>query len=258
MNLNKMFVFIFVFLVVSGILLATMCPEFVQLGITASYEDKEVVEYFNAQNVLTYNETHLGNLTYPCEEQVEWGLPEDEKLEFWWNEEWYYGEGDVKMLEVRHLIKHWTGWWWTWHELKVQEPYATLVWDPELGLRRSDLMKLWNEDYNASYCEFACDHLNVKLFIVTANQSWTLLESWDNDEIRVFSSYDVDWENTGYSMWTVMSRLLNFQNPNLGIPGVGGQILSVGVGAALWACIAILFFALITAIIPFIPGWKGG
>ena len=257
MNLNKMFVGTFVFLAVFSVLLSTMPSEFVMLGMEASAQDKEVEEYFNAQNVLTYNQTYLANLTYPCAQKVDWGLPTNQKLEFWWSTEWYYGMGDIQMLELRHLIKHWTGWWWTWHELKVQEPYASQVFDEEVGLTKNDVLTLFNEDKNASYCEFACQHIKVKLFIVTANQSWTLEESWDNGELKLFTSYDVDWSETGYSMWGVMGQLLAFQNPNLGIPGVGGQILTVGVGATLWACIAVLFFALITSVIPTISGWRG-
>jgi len=62
----------------------------------------------------------------------------------------------------------------------------------------------------------------------------------------------------GTNMWHIIFELLAFQNPQLGIPGVGGTILTVAVGLTLWASIAILAFAFITAVLPFIPGWKGG
>jgi len=251
MNLNKMFVFIFVFFLVFAALLVTMTPEFIQLGIESSVQDKEVKDYFDARDVTVYNQTYLLNLTYPCTEGLDWGLPEGQKLEFWWN----YG-----MFELRHLTRHWTGWWWDWHVLRIQQPYARIA---NVGaaygtLNKEQLLLLFDESYNASYCEYACDHISVKLFFVTANESWTLEESWDNGELRLFSSYDIDWTKSGKSMWFVMGQLLAFQNPQLGIPGVGGTILSVGFGGALWACIAILFYALITSVIPFISGWKGG
>ena len=256
MNLNKMFVFIFVFIGLSAVLLATMPGGFLGLGVQAEYQDKEARDYFDEHDVVVYNYTLSLNLSYPGSEQEPFGLPEDQKLEFWWSTEFYYYEGDIPMLELRHLTKSW--WWWVYHELEVQEPYASQVNDPEVGLRKSDVLALWDADKNASYCEFACDHIPVKLFILSYNQSWTLEESWDNGWLKLYTSYDIDWATMGGNMWHIMFQLLAFQNPNLGIPGVGGTILSTGVALALWACIALLAFAFITSVIPFIRGWVGG
>jgi len=256
MNLNKMFVFLFVFLGFSAVFLQNMPHQFLNMGVEASYEDKEAKQFFDARDVLTYNNTYTANLTYPCAEKAEWGLPEAERLEFWWG---YCTHFQTDMLQLRHLIRHWTGWWWDWHYLTIPSPW----WEKTplqtgLGLDKAGVLALWNEDYNASYCEWECEHLNAKVFIVTANQSWTLEESWDNGELKVFSSYNVDWSKTGTSMWYIIGQLLAFQNPNLGIPGIGGTILSHGVALALWACIALLAFAFITSVIPFIRGWVGG
>lgn len=256
MNLNKMFVFIFVFFGMFSVLLVNMPTEFIELEIGASVQDKEVRDFFSERDVTMYNQTYVANLTYPCQEQVEWGLPEGQKLEFWWD---YCTHFTCKMLQLRHLTRHWTGWWWDWHYLTIPSPY----WERTplktgLGLDKAGVLALWNEDYNASYCEWNCDHISVKVFIVTANESLTLEESWDNGELKLFSSYSIDWTKTGTSMWHIMMQLLAFQNPNLGIPGVGGAILGVGLGLALWACIALLAFAFITAVIPFIGGWGKG
>lgn len=258
MNLNKMFVFIFVFLGFSAVLLATMPTEFISLGVEASVQDKEVVEYFNANDVLVYNYTLGFNLTYEDEEQYDFGLPEDQKLEFWWNDESYYGIGDVEMFEVRHLSKVMFGWWYGYHELEVMDPYSHSLFDPEVGLSKEDVLLLWDESANASYCEFECDHIMVKVFIMTANISWTLEESWDNEIIQIYTTYDIDWDETGVSMWHIMGQLLSWQSPSLGIPGTGGTIISYAVSAGLWASIALLFFAFVTSIIPFIRGWVGG
>ena len=256
MNLNKMFVFLFVFLGFSAILLQHMPGEFLSMGVEASYQDKEVKDFFDARDILTYNNTYAVNLTYPCAEKSEWGLPEDERLEFWWA---YCTHFTCDMFQLRHLKLHWTGWWWDWHYLTI----PSLWWKKTplktgLGLDKSGLLALFNEEYNASYCEWSCDHIDVRLFIVTANQSWTLEESWDNGELKVFSSYNVNIEKTGMNMWFIMAQLLLFQNPDLGIPGVGGTILSHGVGLSLWGSIALLVFAFITSVVPFIRGWVGG
>lgn len=255
-----MFVFIFVFFIVFAALLVTMPTFFKNLGVDASVQHKEARDFFNAQDVTMYNYTLTINLTFPGSESEDYGLTGDEKLEFWWD--WItVAWVNYKQLQLRHTNPGFMGWWTEYHWLEVQEPYATIAGIDKgayfKGLQKEEVLRLFDEDYNASYCEFACDHLNVKLFIVSANQSWTLEESWDNGELKLFTSYDIDWSATGTSMWTIMFQLLAFQNPELGIPGIGGTILTLGFGGALWACIAILAFALITAVIPFIGGWRG-
>lgn len=256
MNLNYMFVGTFLFFVIFAGLLSTMPGEFLALGVGTTVQDKEVQDYFNEHNVLAYNNTLKINLTYGSAESDQFGLPDGQKIEFWWDQFGAYGTY-IDMFQVRHLTWEW--WWWAWHCLEVQEPYANQINYSEYGLTKNGLLVLFVEEYNASYCEFACEHgISVKMFILTANESWTLEESWDNHKLKLYTSYDIDWTKTGTSMWHVMSQLLSFQNPQLGIPGVGGQILSAILGGALWADIALLFFSFITSVIPFIRGWVGG
>jgi len=257
MNLNKMFVFIFVFMLVFAALLVTMPGEFRLLGITADVQDKEAEEFFNEADILMYNNTLTLNLTYPESKKYDFDLPSGQKLDFWWGEEYVLGYSVGAMLELRHLENELWGWWYQWHRLIVQEPYASQVQNPDWGITNAEILELFDEDYNASYCEFSCSHISVKLFITTYNQSWTLAESIANGKITLYTTYNVDWTSTGVSMWHVMMQILAFQNPDLGIPGIFGQILAAGFGGGLWACIAILVFALITSVIPTISGWRG-
>ena len=258
MNLNKMFVFLFVFLGFSSVLLAYMPGELLELGvIDASYQDKEARDYFDANDVLMYNYTLSINLTYGESQQKDFGLPEGQQLEFWWDYYTFWPNQDF--FQLRHLTDSFWGWWWGWHLLTLTEQYwSKTSLKSGIGLTKQSVLELFNEDYNASYSEWSCDHLNVKLFILTANQSWTLEESWDNGKLKLFTSYEIDWSATGTSMWTIMAQILTFQNPDLGIPGDGGAILSHGVSLALWGSIALLAFAFITSVIPFIRGWVGG
>ena len=261
-NLNRKFIAVFVFFGFFAVLLATMPTEFIILGVDADVEGKEARDYFSAQDVTVYNYTLTINLTNPGSEKEDFGLPEGQKLEFWWGTE-YVGEGYPNnyrdFVELRHLTPGLFGWWWDWHNLEPQEPYRSQVKYPRFGLYEEEVVTtLFDEEANSTYCEFACDHITAKVFILTYNQSWTLQESWDNNKLKIYTSYKIDWSRTGTSMWTVLMQLLSFQNPNLGIPGVGGTILGVGVSLFLWASIAIMAYAIITAVIPFIPGWKGG
>lgn len=255
MNLNKMFVFIFVFLGVFAVLLVNMPGDFIRLGIEADVQDKEAIDFFSEHDVTVYNNTLSLNLTFTEEQQFDFGLPEGQKLEFWWNEMIHPYH---RTFILKHLVDELLGYWYNQHSLDVQEPYASKVRWPDIGLGEDDLLALFDEEYNATYLEMACEHMSVKLFIVTYNQSWTLQESWDNGKLKMFTSYNIDWTATGTSMWHVMFQLLTYQSPDLGIPGVGGTILSHGVSLGLTASIVLLAFALVTSVIPFIRGWVGG
>lgn len=59
------------------------------------------------------------------------------------------------------------------------------------------------------------------------------------------------------SAWTLLAQILTFQSPDLGIPGIGGTILSYILGAGIWASIVLLIFAAVTSVIPTISGWRG-
>lgn len=259
MSLNKLFIFVFVFFGFFSILLATMPPEFRALNVEADVHGKEARDYFTSQDVTMYNYTVSLNLTRGSSESEDFGLPDDEKLEFWWDWETTLMINKI-LFELRHTKPGLWGWWTDYHQLAVQEPYASDadVLYPTVGLQKEEVLALFDEDINASYCEFACDHIHVKLFILPYNQSWTLEESWDNNKLKLYTSYGIDWTATGTSMWGILFQLLSFQDPNLGIPGDGGAIIGAGVSLFLWASIAIMAYAIITAIIPFIPGWQGG
>ena len=258
MNLNSMFVGIFVFFIIFSALLVTMPTQFQSLGITANVKDKEAEEYFDKADVLAYNNTLSLNLTYPESKKYDFNLQPGQKLDFWWGEEYVLGYSVGAMLQLRHLENELWGWWYNWHRLIVQEPYALHVVNPDWGLTNAEILALFDDDLNASYCEFSCSQISVKLFIVTYNESWTLEESLNNGKMQLYTSYDVDWSATGVSMWHIMMQILSFQNPDLGIPGTFGYVLGLGFGGMLWACIAILVFALITSVIPTVSGWRGG
>jgi len=242
-------------------LITFMPSEFLRWGVEAKYQDKEAAEFFNAHNVTAYNYTIAFNLTFGESHTEEFGLPGDEKLEFWWNQFYVMPGVLIDMFQLRHTNPSWFfGAWREHHKLKVEEPYATKanVLYPNWGLRREEFLALTDDETQVFYCEFSCEHINAKVGAVPYNASWSMAESWDNGKLKIYVSYKVDWEKTGLNMWTIIWNLLQFRNVELGIPGVGGQIITVAIGLALWACIAIITLALVTAFIPFIPGWRGG
>lgn len=258
-SLNKKFVAIFVFFGLFAILLATMPSQYASMGMNASVQNKEAVDFFSSQNVTVYNNTETVNLTRGSPVKLQWGLPTSERLEFWWDNEprapWM---GAV--VELRHLTQQIFGYWVGWHRLEVQQSYRNMMEEPNYPkyMQKEDVVtNFWVEEYNASYVELACEHIMVKLFIVTANQSWTLEESWNNNQLSMYSSYNIDWNKTSTSAWGILMQLLTFQNPELGIPGNFGLILSTLISLTLWGSIGLIAFAMITALVPFVSGWGG-
>jgi len=234
-----------------------MPTQFQTLGINADVQEKEVVEFFDENDVVVYNETYLIDpLELNVYNQSDFGLPGDQLIEFQFKQEY----GATYVLEIRHLEANLWGWWYAQHVLIILEPYASTAGvTPSYGkLYKEQLLLLWDEGANASYYECGCSHVSMKVFVATYNQSWTLSESWDNGKLKLYTTYEIDWENTGVSMWHVMMQIIAFDNPDLGIPGTFGYILGLGFSGALWGGIAILIFALITSVIPTVSGWRGG
>jgi len=74
-SLNKKFVTIFVFFGLFATLLATMPSQYREMGVTASSQDKEAVNFFSSHNITVYNNTITVNLTHCTPQEVDWGLP---------------------------------------------------------------------------------------------------------------------------------------------------------------------------------------
>lgn len=262
-SLNRLFISIFVFLGTFSILLMFMPTEFYQnlTGYSgASAQDKEVVSYFDAHGMTVYNQTlALDNetnpfLEYGSSQSFDYGLPEGQKLEFWWDVE--YGR---PMFEIRHTNPGLFGWWTEHHSLIIQEPYKSQAGlgdiPSPLGLEKQHLVNLWNEDYNACYAEWKCNHILLKAFVFPYNETKTIGESWDDGYLGIYTSYNINWDAIKPSAWSLLTSLLLFQAPELGLEGMGGSILSYLIGLVLWSSIAILAFAILTSLIPFISGW---
>jgi len=97
----------------------------------------------------------------------------------------------------------------------------------------------------------------MKLFITPTYQNETLEQSWDQNRFTVYSTYNIDWSDTGIGAWGVLMQMLTFQSPTFGLTGVFGSIISTLITLSLWGSIALIAFAIITALVPFVSGWGG-
>lgn len=250
--LSKALVFVFVTLGMFALLMGTMPSEFISETWNPNYRDVETKETFDAVDILMYENAESGELNYgdgPL--QYDFGLPSGQKLEIDWVIR--YGQSYVY---VRHLVGQTLGYWTNYHNLDVYTtsgvmlPYNDKMFKP-------DLVANWNPDKNASIFNVKCDHITSNIIFQPRNSSWTIGESWDQEKLNFAMSYEVNWNATGVSAWTIVAQLLTFQAPNLGIGGIAGVILNAIIAIPMWSLIAYIVYKIVVGIIPFVSGGGG-
>lgn len=265
-SLNRMFIVSFMMLSLFTVIFAYMPSQFFAYQ-TGYYnqpviEDREVAEKFNAMDLTLYKNTWSFNISFgemQYREGVDAGLPEGHRLEFHWHYSPVVGSVSVPVIEIRHACPSWFfGLWLDFHRLRLISPYDEIAQTstPDL-ITKEALLNLAQGNNYASF-KVACEHICVQFLVVPYNQSWTLSESWDNGKLHVLCSYEIDWEAMKPSAWTLLGQLLTFQAPDLGVPGIGGKIISHIVGAILWSCMILLIYAAITRLIPMVKGGLEG
>jgi hypothetical protein len=237
----------------------------VQPGISTNVgQDKLVVDYFDAHNITLYKSTWAFNITWDEEVHLDDVPVTNERLTASWN---YYSAADSGMFPGpdRALTVSHDGWfsflglfgWWTGHRLILDEPYLTLSGGRDFAaqgyMTRTMLLNLAT-DANSAYYELSCIHVPMKFVVLNWNSSWNLEQSWDNQHLRVLGSYDIDWDAMKPSAWNLLTSLITFQNPALGIPGDFGSILTYVIGLAFWTTTAIIIYTVVTRLFPTIQG----
>jgi len=250
--LSKALVFVFTVLGVFALLLGTMPGEFITETWNPDYRSVETKETFDAANILMYDNAESGKLNYsdgPM--QYDFGLPSGQKLEIDWVIR--YGQSYVYL---RHLVAKTFGYWTNYHNLYIYDMSGVML---QYGdkIFKADLVSNWEEDRNATVFNAKCDHITSNIIFQPRNSSWSIGESWDQEKLDFALSYDVNWNATGVSAWTIVAQLLTFQAPDLGIGGVGGIILNAIIAIPTWSLIAYIVYKIVAGIIPFISGGGG-
>jgi len=253
--LSRALVFVFTLLGIFALLMVNMPGELVVQTFNPSYNrsDQEVKEKFKTADLTMYSNAVSGNISYGSSKQYDFGLPSGQKLEVWFSQE--SGYPTFKALELRHLMNQFLGAWYDWHRLDWTT--KTTGREVKYWVLKDDLEEAWDSTVNASLFTAHCDHITTSVMIMPYNSSWTIGESWDNGYLGYVLSYEVDWNATGVSAWTITAQLLTFQVPDLGIPGVGGTIMSYLIAIPVWSLIAYLVYKLVVGLIPFVSGGGG-
>jgi len=251
MGFSKLLIFCFVFLFSFTLLAATMPSEFIYAGWEATYgdADDEVASYYSMHNITMYQQGEEFVSTYPGSDQFDFpGMGSTNKMEFWWDDSLYEG----KCFEVRHLTDEILGFWHGWHRLHFDQTYMSpaMPW----RLFKYDLEQRWDDALNGSLFWAECDHARLNI-IFQPNGTYTDIgDSWDGNELRILTSFEVDWNATSVSAWTVLGNLLTFQSPDLGIPGLTGTVFNTLIAGIFTVIVAILIIKVVQSMIPFIKG----
>jgi len=260
--LSKALVFVFTVLGVFALLLGTMPGDFIIQTWNPNYRDAETKETFDAADVLMYDNADSGKLNYSdAPIQYDFGLSGGQKLEIDWVTE-KLPEGywaPFTSIYLRHLIKQTMGYWTDYHNLNVYDSSGVPIgtgWYKD-KIIKANLVDHWDSDKNATILIAKCDHITTNIIFQPRNSSWSIGDSWDQEKLNFALSYDVNWNATGVSAWTIVAQLLTFQAPDLGIGGVGGIILNAIIAIPTWSLIAYIVYKIVAGIIPFISGGGG-
>lgn len=229
-------------------------------------QNRIVITYLSANNLTVYSQTFVADLTYPDGYAYnQSGLPDDHRVEIFWDD-----DGTILLeypkLYFRHAFPGVLGNLWLDHgPMEIQEPYYTLMGEPEhdytlypnfhsnKGIDRTQLLRLCS-DGNSSYFVTSDGVITQNFVVMNPGTYESLAAAWDDGNLTVLSSYEMDFEAMKPNAFSLIAQLVTFQNPDFGIPGMFGEILTTGLSLAFWIVIAIIIYSVITGLIPTIRG----
>jgi len=256
---SKMTIFIFVVLGAFTLLFASMTTDFYanQGTYTASAGTAHTApSSFDVANVTIYDATGADNMTYPYTSLTDapappqWtgALPDGQYLEVWWSD-------DTRPLPPSLEFRHTTAVWWGYDHVNMliyyddgaPVEYTNVVF-------ASTLETAWDATANASV--LTTKSPVTANYLIQYNQSKyvSITDAWNNGELGYEITYQLNLTSTSLSIWGVVSSLLTFNAPALGLTGTAGLIVNGIIAVPFWIITAILIIKLVQSIIPFIGG----
>lgn len=262
LNLNHAFVSIIVVLGLFSILYIYMPAELFNNQpdfVTPVTQNKEIRDTFSAADVVAYSTLGQDNMTYeysslfdhPTAPQFNTSI-EGTYLEVWWSE----AIGVYRGLELRQASRQWWGGYGDIQILEITTVDGETVSHSGVNyINAADLTSEWNGNASVFYCQ--SDIFDSSIMFTFNETAYTdIADAFDNGELGYLLSFEIDFDAMKPNVYNLVVQLLTFQSPDLGVPGDGGAILNYIFGIGLWAIIALLIFAFVTSVIPFINGWQ--
>jgi len=221
--------------------------------------DKEAGQIFEQANVTVYANIESFNYTFgAAPEVITAGLPSGHSVWIWWR----YELPATSRYDRVWIEHHWPGFIISNVEfMQLFPPYDSFASEGRIAPDNGNLYKTGleaaygNKIINASYFEwFDTAGLKLNMFVGPYNDTWTITESWNNQNLSFTVGYDIDWNQTGLNAFNLMWQIITFQPLNLGVPGIAGVIMNACIAIPFWAFVIILAIKLVGAIWPFGSG----
>lgn len=265
---SKMLIFIICFVGFFILIFALIPGEFFVVSFEGGSAgiDPEVAAYYNLANVTMYANQGQDNMTYPYSsldhhpEAPQFnitGLP-DNYLEFWWQLEVIPPGFYHKVIELRHTVFVW--WGRSYHLFDLYAANGTrLVYDSDWGycaLNQAMLQSLYDGNINASFIEARCPHFVANCFFEYNTTKYdNITQAFENDELGYSMSYEVDWEATSVSAFTVLGQLMTFSSPDLGFhDSTVNLIFNALIALPIYTMVAVLILKVLLSLFPTSPG----
>lgn len=228
--------------------------------VNPSTRDQTVVAYFSANNITLYQNTWSFNISHGAtgnQVQNQSGLPDGHYLQVRW------GGFTGDPIQFRHAYPNWLFGWagvLDYHNLRLTDKYVSIL-GPTNSYYTSGFPYIYKEQLlliagngNTSTLEVYCEHIQVTFVVMPTNTSQTLSQAWDSDDLTFLMSYGIDFDAMKPSAFTLIGQLVTFQNPELGIPGQFGDLLTYIFGLGFWVVVALIIYTITTRLIPTLQG----
>jgi len=256
-NLNQAFVSLFVFIGLFAVIFGFMPGGYLYGSYTPpTTTERAVAAAFSANDITLYANSWNGTLTRDGA-KLENGsdLPEGHLISVQW-----ITTGGYSHVIAYHISPGTILWIlpspfpdYEWMEITHDGiPVDQMFSSSEFGITRN--VTEYAENNEAASFTATCAHATLNLLFMPKAPEDTLLESFDAGNMTLYASYEIDFESMKPSAWMLLSSVLSFQSPELGVPGDGGTILNYILGASLWAVIIVIVYTAVTRLIPTITG----
>jgi len=222
-------------------------------------QDQAVVDYFSANNITLYANSWSGYLVEGSYLENASGLPEGHTVSVEWTLNGGYSHivtyhkspGTILWL----FPSPWPNyeWMYIYHDnTKVDE----LLTAGQFGITR-DILE-WADNDDTALFRADCPHISMNFVLLPTDNETSLLDCFDAGNMTLLASYEIDFEAMKPSAWLLISQLVTFQSPDLGIPGDFGDFITYAFGIGFWVVVAIIIYTILTRIIPTISGGVEG
>jgi len=222
---------------------STEIDEMIDLDIPETYRAYEVT-------ILNYSEIYYLNCS-------ELGLVGTNRwAEFTlggWDIQFRYIQ-DPTFNEYRIMVFHESKWWifiTDWHGMKWYNESGFLVSDPWEGDNNdhvcwvSKIVNCFDENGFAKF-RVECQHFGMDMFLhYNATKYSNFFEAFKDNQFDAMFGINIQDVNTKLSAWSLISRLLFFQMPEV------HPVINILIAIPIWTCIAYLVYVLVLKAIPF-------